>query len=278
MTSGAKLITFHKTLAGCEAGNPESWRAFLGDYTPVVFQLVDVYLPLLREGRARLGEETLLALAANDFERLRSFDHQAEREFLADLRSFLLERGATKLEPAEDITRAPKPAPDTVDALLQGLPLIHQEILFLKLAGYSDGTLEKMLRITPAIAQRGLERLQADYSAVLKKDRDACLWPAAWLELLAHARSAKSADCPPLRHFVRILDGQTSWYEKEPIEKHVGLCLHCLERWAALRELIYWRRGVERLPETEVNALVSRLSLRAQAKKEKPFLKRVWGA
>jgi hypothetical protein len=271
------LITFHKTLAGCEAGNAESWRAFLGDYTPVVFHLADVYLPALREGRAQLWEEMLLALTANNFERLRSFDHQAEREFLADLRSFLLERGATKLEPAADVTRAPRPAPDTVDALLKGLPLIHQELLFLKLAGYSDGTLEKMLRITPAIAQRGLERLQTDYSAVLKKDRDACLWAAAWLELLAHARSAKSADCPPLREFVRILDGQTSWYEKEPIEKHVGLCLHCLERWTALRELIYWRQGVERLPAAEVNALVSGLSLRGEPKKENSFLKRVFG-
>ena len=272
------MITFHKTLAGCEAGNPESWRAFLGDYTPVVYQLVDVYLPLMREGQARLWEEMLLALAADNFERLRSFDHQAEREFLADLRGLLLDRGATKLDPAEDMTGAPRPAPDTVDALLEGLPLIHREILFLKLAGYSDGTLEKMLRITPAIAQRGLERLQADYSAVLKKDRDACLWPAAWTELLAHARSARSADCPPLRQFVRILDGQTSWYEKEPLEKHVGLCLHCLERWTALRELIYWRHGAKPLPAAEVNALVSRLSLPAGPKKEKSFLKRVLGA
>ena len=271
------MITFHKTLAGCEAGNPESWRAFLGDYTALVYQLVDVYLPPLREGRDRLWEETLLALAANNFERLRAFDHQAEREFLADLRSFLLERGATKFEPAGDITRAPRPAPDTVDALLKGLPLIHREILFLKLAGYSDGTLERMLRITPAIAQSALERVQADYSAILEKDRDACLWPAAWLELLARARSASSADCPPLRQFVRILDGQTSWYEKEPVEKHVGLCLHCLERWTALRELSYWRHDAKPLPEAEVKALVSSLSLRAGAKKQKSFLKRVFG-
>ena len=258
-------------------GNPESWRAFVGDYTPLVYQFVDVYLPPLREGRARLWEEMLLALAANNFARLRSFDHQAEREFLTDLRSLLLERGAKKLEPAEDFTRAPRPAPDTVDALLKGLPLIHQELLFLKLAGYSDGTLERMLRITPAIAQSALERVQADYSAILEKDRDACLWPAAWLELLARAWSASSADCPPLRQFVRILDGQTSWYEKEPVEKHVGLCLHCLERWTTLRELIYWRHGATPLPEAEVKALVSSLSLQAEPKKENSFLKRVFG-
>ncbi len=147
----------------------------------------------------------------------------------------------------------------------------------MKLAGYSDGTLERMLRITPAIAQSALERVQADYSAILEKDRDACLWPAAWLELLARAWSASSADCPPLRQFVRILDGQTSWYEKEPVEKHVGLCLHCLERWTTLRELIYWRHGATPLPEAEVKALVSSLSLQAEPKKENSFLKRVFG-
>src|SRR5690242_4765168 len=104
------MITFHRILAGCEAGDPESWRAFLADYEPVVFQLFEVYLPSSSERRSELAQEALRALAANHFEPLRTFDHQAEREFLADLRTFVLEQGAAKLN--QDRGGAPGPAPD----------------------------------------------------------------------------------------------------------------------------------------------------------------------
>jgi hypothetical protein len=273
-----RLITFHKILAGCEAGERESWRTFLGEYTPLVFRLAGIYLPSSPETRTALWRETLAALAAGHFELLRSFDHQAEREFLADLRSFLLEQGAAKLDGSRDVTGPPRPRPETVSSLVKPLPLLHQEILFLKLAGYSDATLESMLRITPSIAEQGLARLQADYAVILRKEQDVCLWPAAWLELLRHARGAKTGDCGPFRQFVRIQDGQTSWYEKEPLEKHMATCLHCLERWTALRELVYWRRDAQ--PREETEALLSSLPLQALAAgpKKKSLLKRVLGS
>ncbi len=270
------MITFHKILAGCEAGERGSWQTFLGEYTPIVFKLADIYLPSGPEARAALWQETVGALTANGFERLRAFDHQAEREFLTDLRGFLLEQGARKLDRSRDVAGAPTPTPEVVSALLKGLPLLHQEILFLKLAGYSDATLEKMLRITPSIAEQGLARLQADYAVILEKEQDVCLWPAAWLELLRHARAAETEDCPPLRQFVRIQDGQTSWYDKDPVERRMAECLHCLEGWTALRELVYWRRDAEARPPEEIEALLSSLPLQAGPKK-KSLLKRVLG-
>lgn len=270
------MITFHKILAGCEAGERESWQAFVSEYTPIVLRLADIYVSLSPEARMALWRETLESLAANGFERLRAFDYQAEREFLADLRNFVLEQGAKKLDRTRDIDGAPTPTPEAVGALLKGLPLLHQEILFLKLAGYSDRTTEKMLRIAPSIAAQGLERLQAHHGMILRKEQDVCLWPTAWLDLLRHARAAKSEACPPLRQFVRIQDGQTSWGDKEPLERHMTECLHCLERWTTLRELVYWRRDAAARPPEEVEALLSSLPLQAEPKK-KSFLKRVLG-
>lgn len=271
------LITFHKILSGCEQGSRQAWQAFLTDYTPIVFQLLDIYLPCRRgDGRKEFWQEVLRALTANDFERLRTFDHQAEREFLIELRAFLLEPGGAKLDPARDTPEAPRPTPESVIALLKGLPVVHQEIVFLKLAGYSDTTLERLLKITPAVAQKGLERLQANYSIVLQREGDRGLWPAAWLELLRHARAAKKEGCPPLRQFVRILDGQVSWYDKEPAEEHLSGCLHCLERWTALRELVHWRREAKPRPPAELDGLLSSLPLQGGTKAGKGFLKRLF--
>ena len=274
------MITFHKTVAGCEAGDLESWRTFVSNYTPLALRLADVYLPSPPEKRRDLWRETLRALQANNCERLRGLDHQAEREFLVDLRTVLFEQAASKRDEARDATEAPQPSTETVQGLLKGLPVFHQEVLFLKLAGYSDATLEMILRTTPSIAAQGLERLEAGYATILRQEDDRCLWPAAWLELVERARAAKTPDCQPLRQFVRVRDGQTGWQEKETLEKHIAECLHCLERWTALAEIVYWRREARPCAPEKVDALLSGLAagaLRAESKK-KSLLRRVLGA
>lgn len=269
------VITFHRILRGCEEGDRESWRLFLRDYTSVVSRLVAVYLPSLAKPQNHFWQETLGSLAAKGFERLRTFDHQAEREFLLDFRGFLLERGGELVDPSQDANGGAI-AVETVEGLLKGLPLAHQQILFLKLAGYSDATIEKIYTITPAIAQEGLERLQADYTVLLGRKEDTCLWPGAWTALLRQVRAAKTEACVPPRQHVRILDGQISWYDKEPMEQHTSACLHCLECWTALREVVYWRREASPISSAEIDALLSGLPLQAEGKPSKPLLKRMF--
>ncbi len=196
---------------------------------------------------------------------------------MVDLRALLLEGALKHLDPGADFAEGPGPTPDTVKALLKGLPLAHQVVLSLKLAGYSDRTLEGVLRITPAVAQQGLERLQETYSVVLGRERDRSLWPVAWIKLLQHAWSSKTEACAPTRQFVRILDGQTGWHDKEAVEKHVAECLYCLERWTALREVVHWLRETKPLPAGDVDAFLSGLPVKEDAKAKKPFLKRVFG-
>ncbi len=272
------LMIFQRILPGCEQGSREAWTAFLSNYTPIAFRLFDMYLPLPAGQRGGFWREALGALVANNFERLRTFDHQSEREFLTDLRAFLLERGAGKLDPSQDSTAAPAPTPETVADLLKGLPLLHQEVLFFKLSGYSSGGLEKLLRITPAVAQKGLERLQADYSALLEGREDGCLWPAAWAEVTRFVRAAEKEECGPLRQFVRIQDGQVSWYDKDPVEEHVSGCLHCLERWTALREIAHWRREVNPRPLAELDLLLSSLPVQTGSKQGKSIGRRIFGS
>src|SRR3989442_10844071 len=229
-----KLFTFHKIVAGCEEGSREAWEAFLADYTPIVFQLSDVYLGFAPQKQNDFWPDALAQLSANNFETLKRFEHQAEREFLTDLRDFLLEQGAENLDPALDSTETPRPTPEAVLALLKGLPLLDHEVLFFKLSRSSDATIEKILVTTPAVAQKWLERLRTEYSPLLAGSDDRCVWPAAWAVVLRTARKAKTEGCPPLRHFVRIHEGGFQWHEKEPAERseerRVGK--ECRSRWS----------------------------------------------
>ena len=272
------MLTFHKTLAGCEKGSRGAWQGFVTRYTPTMLRIRGVYAPACNEGcQKQVWQESLRQLCADNFQRLRTFDHQSEREFIVHLRAFLLETGANQLDPVADNTDAPGPTPDTAKGLLKGLPLIHQLVVFLKLAGYSDGTLEGILRISPAVAQSALERLEQKYGVILRRERDEGFWPAAWLNLLRHAWAEGTDACPPLRQFVRILDGQTDWNEKESVEKHTVGCLHCLERWAALREVTHWLREATPLPADQVDVFLSDLPVKAEPRARTSLLKWMFG-
>src|SRR5271157_662907 len=124
----SKLMTFHKILPGCEEGNPEAWRAFLADYTPLAVQLFGVYSPWAPEACLECWRDSLGVLSAHECAALRAFSHQSEREFLVGLRAFLQEWIATKLESPQDVEGPPAPTVQALGALLSGLPLIHQEI------------------------------------------------------------------------------------------------------------------------------------------------------
>ena len=87
-------------------------------------------------------------------------------------------------------------------------------------------------------------------------EQDLCPWPAAWLAFLKQARGLKTENCLPAHQLVRIHDGQVSWYDKEPVEKHVSACLHCLEAWTGLREVGYWRLAAERLSASDIEQLL----------------------
>ncbi|MGH9353382.1 MAG: hypothetical protein ACRD2G_14675 [Terriglobia bacterium] len=272
------MLTFHTILAGCEAGDAAAWRAFLTDYTPAVHQLTRIYLPGAAHPE-QLWKDALLALADSNFSALRGFEHQSEREFLLDLRAFYLSKSLPALDPARDGKDFPEPDSRGVAEMLKGAPLVHQEVLFLKLAGYSGATLEKIFRLTPAVAQTSLERLKAAYANALGKQTDEGLCPAAWLRMLNDLWAAKTEKCPRARLFIRIQEGQIGWQEKDPAEKHVSECLPCLECWTALRELVYWRWAAEPSSAAQVEDLLAMLpvSKTAVSKKRKSILGRLFG-
>ncbi len=105
----------------------------------MALQFFGVYSPWAPDARLDCWRDALRALSANECATLRGFSHQSEREFLVGLRAFLQDWAATKLESAQDAADPPAPTIQTLGALLSGLPLVHQEIAFLTLAGYSQG-------------------------------------------------------------------------------------------------------------------------------------------
>lgn len=251
------LFTFHKIRTQSEQGKAEAWRALLDFYAPAFARVLEIQAAITRREAFPIMKTMLAELTANGFERLRATSRQSEREFLGDLRALLL-RAALDAVAAQNSEKMASGAfePEKIAKLLDSLPLLHKEMLFFRLAGYTESTIEHVLRISPRVADKAFERLVEEYQPARQTERDRCPWPGAWLAFLKQARELKTEHCTPAHEIMRIHDGQVSWYEKEPVEKHVSGCLHCLEAWTGLREVGYWRRAADPFSSSEIEQLL----------------------
>lgn len=268
------VFTFHKIRQQCELGDADAWRAFLNFYGPLWLGLLDIYLPAEAELHSRVVEKLLAGLCGNDFENFRGTARQSEREFLADVRAMLLETAESFCAPAATAAGSRVMQCESLSELLKGLPLMHQEMLFFKLAGYTDGTIELMLRVSPRVAEQAFQKLPEAIRA--ERQENVCLWPADWLATVREARATRTDKCTDRHQLLRIQDGQVSWYDKEPAENHIASCLHCLESWTAVREVTYWRRAAPPVSTRRVEEFLGTLPLAAPPKKS--LLSRVFGS
>jgi len=270
------VFTFHLVREQCEQGSADAWRAFLDFYSPLFLHLLEID----GFGDTPVWERTLDALVDDNYQRFRATSRQSEREFLIDVRALLVDQAlaeARKSAGAEASGGGGAPVLNLgrVAQLVEGLPLLHQEILWFKLRGYTDATIERILRMAPGVAHAALDRLMPDFAAARDLTSDRCPWPGDWLALLHQARANKKDDCPPLHQLMRIQDGQVSWYDKEPVEKRVASCLHCLESWTGLREVGYWRRAAPAVSPEQIEQLRRRIPTVEPEKRS--LLKRVFG-
>jgi hypothetical protein len=270
------LFTFHKIREQSEQGKAEAWRALLEFYAPAFFRLLEIQGEMSAREALPVVKKMLGDLTGNGFERLRGTSRQSEREFLGDLRAMLLEAATDYVSARNSETLAADAfEPDKIGKLLDGLPLLHKEMLFFRLAGYTENTVERVMRLSPRVAEKAFERLAGEYQAARLAERDQCPWPAAWLAFLKQARGLKTENCAPTHEMMRIHDGQVSWYEKEPVEKHVSGCLHCLETWTGLREIGYWRRAADPRSAAEINELLEVIPIEKIPAKKKSLLQRL---
>jgi hypothetical protein len=266
------LFTFHKIREQSEQGNAQAWSALLDFYGPVFFRLLEIHGAIPPRKASPIVKKMLAELTANGFERLRATSRQSEREFLGDLRALLLEAALDSVaSKTSEIAASGAFEPEKIAKLFDGLPLLHKEMLFFKLAGYTENTLERLMRISPRVAEKAFERLAEEYQAARQAEQDRCPWPAAWLAFLKQARGLKTENCIPAHQLVRIHDGQVSWYDKEPVEKHVSACLHCLEAWTGLREVGYWRLAAERLSASDIEQLLAVIPIEKPPAKKSVF-------
>jgi len=65
------------------------------------------------------------------------------------------------------------------------------------------------------------------------------------------AAATTTADCLPTKAFLDVVDGRTTWRDREMMERHLKSCWHCVDHFCRILEVVHLLRGTQPLTESE---------------------------
>ena len=197
------VYTSYEMVRDCRADKPEGWSYLIANYVPVIRKLLAHYA-----GERAPAVETVLAVLHNPESSLfASLDPAPERWVVGELRQKVL----------AELPAADPSAPldlESVAAALAPLTLLEKQAIWLEGMGYGPPDAGVLLRMAPAtvtkIRDRAAELLRG---AVDTWNRS--LLPENGLALGRAAAAAHTTDCVPSKTFLDVLDGRSTWRNRE---------------------------------------------------------------
>lgn len=250
----------------CRADLPQGWRYFVANYVPVIRRILSHYGRPEESSEAAV-ERVVLSLRKPESGLFQSQEPSPERSFVAGLRQTIL---------------AGLPAPDpeialdlaTVTEALEPLTMTEKHAAWFETMHYDAASAGELMRVAPTTVQKirdragDLLRGKLDqWNRTLLADNGLTLGREA-------AAAAGGKDCLPVKAFLDILDGRTTWGERDMMERHVNSCWHCIDHNARMQEVIGLLRACKPLDEAESAKYFKVIGVEAE---RRPVWKRMLG-
>jgi hypothetical protein len=254
------IYTSYEMIRDCRADRAEGWRYFLSNYIPVVRRILAHYHPA---GAPDLLESVLGAMRKPESSLFQSLEPAPERNFVAELRQKVLEFvPAPEVEIPLDL--------ETLAAALAPLTLLEKQAAWIETMGYDAASTGAMLRMAPQTVEKIRERAAELLRGGLDSWRRTL--PAENGRALGRAAAAgRTAECPPAKVFLDVLDGRATWSGRQSLEPHVTACWHCIDHFARVAEVVELIRGIAPLAEAEAEPYFRLLGV---AEEKRAFWKR----
>ncbi len=247
----------------CAQGKPLGWQEFVRDYQPIVRRLLLNYFPALEpEIGAHL---TALFRQARESEWFKGLKFPNEREFLMAFRDLVFAYGRGAYGRGAGQVPAQAISVEQYLDLTKDLSLVEREMLWLALKGYVAAQIAAMLMFAAATAV-AVEGIARERLPKVLPGEGADASRAAVLELLQAAAATGSDQCLPWKTFNNLINGQTSWRERELAEAHIKDCLNCIDRFTSFVEMIRLRHDAQPATEAEIRPVLAALGIEAASK------------
>jgi hypothetical protein len=242
------IYTSYDMVQDCRADKPEGWTYFVSNYVPLIRKLLAHY------GASGELNRILVAVSKAGSSLFQSMEPVPERWFIAELRQKVL-------------AELPVPGPqipvdlDTVAAAFEPLTLSEKQVAWIETMNYDAAATGAMMRMAP----KTVEKIRERASELLRGKVDS--WRRGLLvengrALAQEATAAAGKDCLPVKVFLDILDGRTTWQGRESMEQHVLRCWHCIDHYSRMVEVLELIRGVQPLTEQETAPYLELLGIR----------------
>lgn len=247
------IYTYQHTVEGCPRHDRRIWQEFVKAYLPLGRTLLAHYFPAL----PRHTERELFAKSAdNDFSFFRQFTGTSEREFMIAFRALAIEFGRARS--ASPDPSVPQVSPEVLEAALQGFTAVQSQIVWFSALGYSVEQICAFLTLIEATVRQTLERADEQLRTGMEN------WSALSLRASVHSLAATFAsretpDCYSYRLFQRVFDGQVTWRDRDAILSHMARCYRCLDRFAALQEVVHYGRTLPPASQAEIEQALAAL-------------------
>ena len=242
------VLTCSDMVAQCLEGQPSGWKQFVSGYLPFAVVVLDRHFPRLSARRDELLREVLLRVRDEEARFFRDYSGHSEREFLMHLREHVLGVGEEQ--------EAPAPAPEILlewevfDRALTGLSALERQMVWMLVLSPKNDDTDQILRVDPKAVATLLARAQECLRAACDRWNPEML--AQNRRLLAQqARARRTKECPAPKVFLRTLDGQITWRDREELDRHLAGCWHCVDEFCRFHEILFLSRHIHHLPHAE---------------------------
>jgi hypothetical protein len=236
------IYTCYEMVRDCRADAPEGWIYFISQYIPVIRRTLAQYAPE-RAGDAALLEHILATIRKPECGIFQAKEPPEERWFVAQLRQLIVaELGSPAAEIPIDL--------EILTAALESLTMTEKQAAWLETMRYTPAQAGPMLRVSPETVEKVRDRSAELIRGKVDSWRRTLLTengPALGREAAAGA----GKDCLPTKAFLDVVDGRTTWRDREMMDRHLRGCWHCVDHFCRMLEVVHLLRGSEPLSEAE---------------------------
>jgi hypothetical protein len=170
-------------------------------------------------------------------------DASPERWLVGELRQLIL-------------AELPEPNPaipldlETVAEALAPLTATEKQAAWFETMRYDAPSAGALMRVAPPT----VEKIRTRAAELIRGKADS--WNRSMmadngLTLGRQAAAARGNDCLPIKALLDVLDGRTTWREKEVMERHLNTCWHCVDHYARMQEVMGLLRACKPYSDSE---------------------------
>jgi len=244
------IRTIFRMAEDCARGERLGWQEFVRDFAGIARALLTHYFSTLAPELDQHVVAVFRRAGATWFAGL-SFSN--EREFMMAFRDLVLAYGREQERlPAPEITV------DQVRAVMNDLTLLEREMLWLMIKGYDAPRISAIMMNAAATAEGVKRTVQQGLAALVPGVAPEALSVCARV-LMESAEQLRTDQCPSLKAFNNLVNGQITWREREATEQHMSNCSYCIDRFTSFQEMVRLRKDVNETPAPQVEAILTQL-------------------